>query len=395
MASYRYVAANGVIVPDTADTLAEVTAEFEAALGVDIIVDPSTPEGALIVAETAARTAVIENNAELANQINPDYAGGLFLDDLMALTGSNRQLATASTAVCTVTGVSGTIIGTEVTFRSTNGYYWRNTAVYTMSGTTDSITVRCTEAGAIGAGAGQINYIYVGTVGLETVTNPAAATVGSLTQSDQQARLARKNLLGVQGVNLSQSIISALYALPGVKGVQFRENRAGTTQTIDGIIMVRNSIYACIDGGDQQSIAETLLLKTAGVAFNGPIEITATDPYSGQDYLVKFDAPEYLSVFIKVTCKATNPLINPQIAVRDAIMIYATGGLTGEEGFALGASVSPFEIGGAVTTLYPTIYVKKVEAKLAIGGSFSTDEIPLAIFQKAVVTESAIEVITY
>lgn len=395
MASYRYVAANGLIVPDTADTLAEVTAEFEAALGVDIIVDPSTPEGALIVAETAARTSVIENNAELANQINPDYAGGTFLDDLMALTGSNRQLATASTAVCTVTGVDGTIIGTEVTFRSTNGYYWRNTSVYTMSGTTGSITVRCTEAGAIGAGVGQINHIYVGTVGLETVTNPEAATVGSLTQSDQQARLARKNLLGVQGVNLSQSVISALYALPGVKGVQFRENRFSTTGDIDGITMVPHSIYACVDGGDQQSIAETLLLKTAGVAFNGPIEITAVDPYSGQDYLVKFDAPEYLSVLIKVTCKATNPLINPQIAVRDAIMIYATGGLTGEDGFALGASVSPFEIGGAVTALYPSIYVKKVEAKLAIGGSFSTDEIPLAIFQKAVVTESAIEVVTY
>ena len=65
----------------------------------------------LIAAETLARTEVVNNNAALANQINPNNAGGVFLDAILALTGMQRSSATQTLVTnVTLTGVAGTVI---------------------------------------------------------------------------------------------------------------------------------------------------------------------------------------------------------------------------------------------------------------------------------------------
>ena len=84
---YEYLTESGVIVPDTADTRNEVVSEWRNALGQDLITDDETPQGLLINAETIARQEVARNNANIANQINPDLAEGVFLDAIWALTG--------------------------------------------------------------------------------------------------------------------------------------------------------------------------------------------------------------------------------------------------------------------------------------------------------------------
>lgn len=94
--SYNYVSNRGLVIPDTATTLAQVEAEWREALGQDLDVSPDTPQGVLITAEVEARDAVARNNAEVANQINPDISGGVWLDAIWALTGGQRRGATAS-----------------------------------------------------------------------------------------------------------------------------------------------------------------------------------------------------------------------------------------------------------------------------------------------------------
>lgn len=395
MANYQYVTSTGLIVPDTSEIQAQVLAEYQAALGVDIVPDASTPQGTLVVAETAARVSMLQHTVDVANQINPNYAGNVWLDDICALTDFERQLATASTAVVEVTGTIGTYVDTTVTFRSTNGYLWRPIAVTLMDESPKTLTVKCTVSGAIGAAANTISQIYVGTIGLETVTNPDPAVAGSSPQSDVKTREARKNQLALQGANLPAALQAALYALPEVKSITYRENRTATAGTFDGVYLVAHSIWVCVDGGTNESIAQVLLGKTAGCNWNGSIEVSATEPSSGQDYLVKFERPEEREIQVRVTCRAVNPLINPQTSVRSSILSYAAGEIDGESGFVLGASVSPFELAGAINTLTPEIYVKKVEVKFVGSGSFTTDELDITIIEKASVEESAIEVITY
>src|SRR5277367_2945438 len=108
---YQYLDATGVIIADTSSLLADVQGEYQSVFGADLIVTPDTPQGVLITAETLSRVAVVNNNAALANQINPNIAGGVFLDALLALTGMQRTPATPTVVPnVSLTGVPGTVI---------------------------------------------------------------------------------------------------------------------------------------------------------------------------------------------------------------------------------------------------------------------------------------------
>lgn len=397
MANYDYVVSQGVIVPDTATLQAEVEAEFKAALGQDIITTPDTPEGLLIAAEVSARDAVVRNNAKLANQINPNMAGGTFLDAIWSLSGGQRDKSTKSTAICAVTGIPGAIVSTSVRFRSTTGEVWAVTSQVTIGGDgTALVNVQCTIFGPVGAAANTITEIVVGSLGLETVTNPGVAVLGTLGQTDLSARKERRQSLGLQGATLPAAIIANVYAVPNVTSLSFRENVTESPIVIEGVTLVPHSVYACVDGGTDQDVAFALLSrKSLGANWNGDVIVSSTDPSSGQAYLVKFARPEIISLLIRVTTAGAPPLIDPQVAVRQAILAYQNGEIENEDGFTVGGDVSPFELAGAINRLYPQIFVRKVEVAVSSGSPvFSTNDIPILISQKAFVTNSAITVIT-
>ncbi|XAO36862.1 hypothetical protein WP1_223 [Pseudomonas phage WP1] len=80
MASHDYIVDTGVIVADTADVLSDAEAEFRAALGANINLAASTPQGSPVAAEAIARSNVMRNEARTANTINPNVSFGTFLD---------------------------------------------------------------------------------------------------------------------------------------------------------------------------------------------------------------------------------------------------------------------------------------------------------------------------
>jgi uncharacterized phage protein gp47/JayE len=393
--SYDYIASTGVIIPDTATLQSDVEAEYKTGLGQDFVVTPDSPGGVLVQAEVSARVSVVENNAKLANQINPNYAGGIFLDAIWALTGGEREQTTRSTAVCNVTGIAGTILSTAIRFRDTAGELWAVISATTIGlDGIASVNVRAVNYGAIAALAGSINQIAIGTLGLETVTNPADATPGTESQSDQAARRDRRNTLGVQGSSVAIHVTSAVYDVEGVRSMSFRENFNSTNLVIDSITIPPHSIYACVDGGSDEDVAFALLRKSLGCGFSGSTTVNVIDPYSGQAIAVKFDRPTPVPLLIRVTIKATGALVDPQTAIRAAIMAYANGQLEGEDGFIVNGSASPFELSGAINRQYPTIFIKKVEIAVVSGSPvYSTDVIPILINQIATVTNSSITVV--
>ena len=93
---YNYIENTGVVIPDTSDIKADVQEEFKNALGQSMQTSDDTPQGRLISGEVSARRAVAENNALLANQINPALAGGVFLESICALLGIERKGESAS-----------------------------------------------------------------------------------------------------------------------------------------------------------------------------------------------------------------------------------------------------------------------------------------------------------
>ncbi len=393
MANYNYINSSGTIVPDTSQVLTDVQNYFKEVFGADLNINPSTPQGILITAQTIILTTVILNNAQLANQINPNIAGGLFLDAILALLGQTRVPNTHSVVSITMAGVAGTIVPESVQVANAEGDLFRPLATYTLdSGGTFTGDYQAIEPGPIAAPMGTITTIVQGILGLETVTNPSDAILGTDTQSDEAARLKRLDTLFLQGSGSLGAIMSNVNATPNVRSSTGRENVENTNQTIDGVLLVPHSIYLCIDGGTDADVAFAIISKkNPGCNYNNgasshPITQPYVDPISGQTYDVKFDRPDIIDVLVRATVQLNQSIVNPEVAVTKAINDYANGLIDGEPGLRVGISVSCFELSGAVNIEVPQLYVVNMEVSLASPISYSNNPIPISIFEKANIT---------
>lgn len=369
---YNYVVPTGVILTDTGIIQTEVQTEYKAAFGSDLNVAPNTPQGILITTETLSRKAAADNNAALANQINPNQAGGVFLDALLALTGAARTPSTYSLALCNIIGVTGTSLpaGAQISDNNGNVYQLVTTTVIPNGGIT-GVPFTAVLPGAVPGNAGTLTTIVSNILGWESVTNPSDVVLGTLTQSDSSARVFRLNTLASQGMGLAKAIISALYNV-GVNSLTFQENVTSTTQVINGVTMISHSLYTCVSPGSAtlQTIAQTLTnKKNGGCGYNNglgiPQNVNVTNQYSGQTIPVLFDTPSMVTIAIIVTVHAFTSVQNVQTAVQNAILTYAAGGIPNEPGFVVGAAVSPFQIAGAINILVPGLFVQEVQVAIS------------------------------
>lgn len=395
MADYAYIVETGVIVPDTADTLAAVQAEYRTAFGDDLDVSPETPQGVLITAETEARDAVARNNADLANQINPNISGGVFLDAIWALTGGARFTATPSTLRDVVlAGVPSTIVpeGARASV-GVDGVVFQLISPVILDGAGVGVgTFQSVELGAFPVSVGQLNVIVSSVLGWETVSNPAAAEEGRADEMDGASRRRRRATLALQGVALPEAIVSGLRSLPGVSSLAFRENATNASVTVEGVTLVAHSIYVCIDGGLDNDVALMLLRKKSlGCAWNGTTTVNIADPISGQVYPVKFSRPTEQQIYMRVTVGGGAPYADVPGTVRAAILAYASGQQDGEDGFTVGGDVSAFEVASAVNRAASPIFVTNLLLSTD-GTTFSTATISIPISQIARVLSGNIAV---
>lgn len=401
MADYLYVEETGVIVPDTSTLLTDVQAEYKLAFGNDLVVTPDTPQGTLITAEALARAVVVNNNAALANQINPNIAGGIFLDAICALFLISRTSPEHSSVLCNLTGVPGTVIPAGSQARDiVYDNLWQSTVDVTLaSDGTGSVIFEAVNAGALAANSGTITQIVSAVLGWETITNPTAATLGAEPQTDQQLRIYRNNTLALQGMGLAQAVISRLIAVAGVSSLTFLENTQNITQVIEGVTMVPHSLYVCADGGTDQAVATTLTnVKGGGCNYNNgassnPVSYPYTNPFSGQTIDVLFDRPDIIQILVQVTAQQSTSVQNPTTAIVQAILDYQNGLIEGERGLVVGQSVSPFQLAGAINKEAPGIFVQQVEISLVSPLDYTTDVIPIQVWQKANIQASSITVI--
>lgn len=394
--AYKYVSPDGVIVPDTADILSETEQEWKTVLGEDLDVNPETPQGMLIAQETAVRAEMVANNAAIANQINPNVAGGIFLDDIWALTGGRRRSATYTTVYgVELTGAPGAVIpsGSRRKLSTTGDIFELLSTVILDKNGAGVGTFQALEAGPIAAPAGSLTVPVSGytSVGWETSDNPSAGVTGQAEQSDISARRERRLTLALQGRSIAEALYSNVQAIDTVNSLSFRENYESTTQVIDGISLAPHSVWACVDGGGDLEIAQALYRsKTAGAGWNGAISVEVKDQYSGQTSTVKFDRPVEVPVMARFTVSAGAGVGDPVSLVRSAVMAYVNGE-TDEQGFVLGEDVSPFELAAAANLSAASLFIKKVEvAPRSSTPAWQTSSIEIGLNQKATINATNI-----
>ncbi|CUU68176.1 Uncharacterized homolog of phage Mu protein gp47 [Campylobacter hyointestinalis subsp. hyointestinalis] len=390
--AYNFLNNSGIVVADTDSIYQEVEQEYKKAFGSDLVTTADSPAGVLITAETIARTNTAQSMAEVANQINPDIASGVFLDAILALTGGARTKATSTSVTATLTGVAGAVIpaGSQAKTNDENIFSLVSDTLIPASGSTTA-TFLSVEKGAIPCTAGALNTIVSQVLGWETINNTDAGTLGLETQSDIEAREKRKLELAIIGRSTVEAICSALYSLTDVKSLSFRENTANTTQTIDGIQMIAHSIYVCVDGGTDEEIAKALLdNKTLGAGYNGSQEVSIIETISGQKYTVKFDRPTLVQIQIKISVKVISYTGSPQDFVKNAILAYANNPIK-TEGFTVGNDVSPVEIASSVA-VNTGFFVSDIQIKKQSDSDYVRTTIPIALNERANTTANLIEV---
>lgn len=400
MATYKYVSPSGVIVPDTSQILSDTESEWKSLFGDDLDVTPDTPQGMLIASDVAVRAEVAANNAVIANQINPNYAGGIFLDDIWALTGGRRRAATYTLVDSVLlTGTPGVVIPSG-SRRAANGKLFEllSTVVLDNAGKGTGI-FQALEPGAVPCPAHTLTTPVVGFTppGWETSDNPLAGLIGSEAQSDFSARKERRQTLAVQGRSVAEAIFSNVKALSGVYSLSLRENTSPATVVVDGISLVGHSVWACVDGGSDEAVAAALYRsKTGGAGWNGAVSVTVIDNWSGQKSVVQFDRPVARPVMAKFTVSAKGAGTGDIVSlVKETILNYANGQLAnGEEGFVLGADVSPFELSAAANTASPALFIRSVEVALkSATPGWSKEDIAIGLNEKATIQADDIIVV--
>lgn len=257
----------GVIVVDTNVISSQVQNEYLDLFGNDLNLSANTPQGMLITAETLARVTVAENNVALANQINPNVAGGIFLDAIMALTNPFiRTPSTPSVVFATLNGVSGTVIPagsivSETGSGNSNQFMTIVDNTIPMGGALTNVQFNSIVNGPIPSNAGTLTVIVTPVLGWNTVTNSTAVLLGTLTQPDSSARNLRNTTLASQGASTAQAITAAVLNA-GASSIFLQENTTDGTLSINSVSMVSHSIYACINNANIGTNSQVLATLT-------------------------------------------------------------------------------------------------------------------------------------
>lgn len=383
-AEYLYSTETGAINVDTEDLLDDVRTEFRNALGRSLNVDANTPQGTLIGAEVIARNAVMRNNAEYGNLINPNLSFGKFLDAICAFTdvdrGENRSTIVSGVYL---EGNPNTSIAAESRVQTDGGkiFHLVENVEIGASGSV-TVTIRSAEYGDIPAGP-QALTIIDGTVGwgAARIIPSSVVSVGSVAMKDGRLKNARNKRLANQGIGSSAAIMAAVLAVPNVFSANVIENNTGETGEHYGIdFNYTSGMWVCVAGNPVAEEVAAALYRAhhggcpwdfggdgQGIPVNGGVEVA--DPSTGIRYLVKYTQAIDYDTYVNVIVKRGPSAANATLAIQNAIVAYADGNIDGESGFEVGQPVSAFDIAGAVSAQLPGLYIKSVKIACVLAGS--------------------------
>lgn len=355
------VAPNGVITVDTVDIKSEFEEAYKGALGADLDLDSSTPQGQMIINDTAAYVQMQQEIVNIANNYSVFYASGHALDVAGSRYGYYRKQGTSTVVVATVHGAAGTTIPAgALASDGTNEYAALDTVTLGADGAAN-IQFQCTVPGNIECPAGALNTIVTPVSGWDNVSNTYDGVPGYDTESDNIFReRITANMLQKRARSALGAIVDNVAAISNVVSVVGRENVADTTATIDGIEMAPHSIYLAILGGEDKTIARVIAQqKTLGAATNGNTTVSYLDNDIGYTYQYLIQRPAQVELRVLVTY--ANTLYTPvdaQSRMVALIMEYVAA-----NPFKIGQTITGADLANALKT-YDVIDLLSVEVAI-------------------------------
>ena len=297
----------GFVLKDYESVLADLQARARQYLGQDVDLNDYSPLGQMFgsIAYELARHWQILEAVYYAGFI--DTAAGANLDRVIAVLNIDRNPATRARGTVifsrTVPG-PGLVIPAGVQVSTPDGITFSTIAPAVLPAEALSVEVEVLAdlPGAAGnVAAARISTIVSPVAGIETVTNPAAMTGGSDTESDATLR-ARAKAYAPTARGTVEALESALQDIDGVTAVGIEED------------FETCSVVCTVAGGDDAVIAVTIgQTRPAGV-------------------LVDWQRPSYIPIAVTCTLRKSAGSTEEQVktSVTQAINAYINDLLLGE-----------------------------------------------------------------
>lgn len=293
----------GPVAPTEAAIVAGLGADFNAAFGGNLNLDPSTPQGQLITSIAAILGDNYNTQVALFNSVDPAFATGRMQDAIGRIYFLTRNPAEPTVLQVTCGGLPGVVIPVGSLVADTSGFLYSCTGagVIGAGGTVAlSFSARLTGPTAVPASVS----IYRAIPGWNTAA-VVSGVVGNAVEGTSAFEARRQATVAANGAGFLPAIAGAVAIVPGVLDFYATENSTGFAATIGGVTVAANSIFVCVAGGASADIAQAIWTKkNPGCGYTGSTSVTVYDSNSGYSaplpsYVVKYQVPT-----AKATCFA-------------------------------------------------------------------------------------------
>jgi hypothetical protein len=300
---------------------------------------------------------------------------------LLVQDARGKNTSTIGTGV-EINGDPGTIIQAGFRVKSdTNDIFTIVEQISIPASRKTTATIAAQEPGDIPLPVGNLEIVdpVIGWASA-IVTNSTNVTLGTQKLTDPQLKTLRNQTLFAQGLSATGAIKAHLMLTDNVTSVKIAENLTGAAGVVDGITFTGPGIWVCVAGAaTDQDVANSLHAARQGACpydygtnngtpVQAPNGVPVVDIYADATYHIKFTRAVLKDVYAKVVAKKGTSSAS-QVAIQRAVKDYADGLVDGEEGFVVGASISAFELSGAICRLYPGLYVSKVSVAVVNQGA--------------------------
>lgn len=309
------VTPNGVITIDTSDVRSDFETAYKEALGADLNLDSSTPQGQMIINDTSMVVAAQQEVVKAANNCSVYYATGHALDVAASFWGYYRKKAAGTVVVVKISGTQGTVIPTgTLATDGTYEYALLNPVTISANGFSYG-QFQCTTPGAIECPIGAITDLVEPIADVTSVENLQSGMLGYNEESDNafRARITA-NWFNIRARAILGAIVDNIAQIDGVLSCVGLENPTGSSVTKNGVTMPAHSVYLAIVGGEDEAIARVIAQqKTIGAESVGTDVVSYTDDELGYSYSYNIQRPTPVSISVKVQYSA-NQYTRPDTA---------------------------------------------------------------------------------
>jgi Baseplate J-like protein len=327
----------GFSIPSQQSILAGVIADLQGIFGGDLNLSSTntatlnTPQGQLATTTASIVGDVDATFLQYTNLVDPALSSGRMQDAIARIYFIERLPAEPSVLEIQCNGLTGVNIpvGALIQDGAQNIYTCTRSGQISTSG---NITVpfSCNTVGPVPVPA--TVTIYQAITGWDSV-QVVSGVSGQNTETPQQFELRRQQSVAGNSIGSLPSILGAVLSVPGVLDAYVTENPTNGTVTIQGQVLIPNSLYVAVFGGSAAAVARAIWSKKSpGCAYNGNTTIVVQDTNAGYSpplpqYSVTFETPPALPIIFNISL-ASNLLTpaNAGVLIQAAIQNAFAGG---------------------------------------------------------------------